>query len=103
VDFHGHSINPDDRFEITSFKYKEFDRRINNTVAYFDKITAYDRVKNDDVTVANVLPQFTLAQISQFINLAGENNAVNVMAILLEYKNKHFADYDIMDEFSLEL
>ena len=72
-------------------------------MAYFDKITAYDRVKNDDVSVANVLPQFTLAQISQFINIANENNAVNVMAILLDYKNQHFADYDIMDEFSLEL
>jgi len=103
IDWSRHSIEPNDRFEITSFRYKEFDRRINHIVAYFDKITAYDRVKNDDVSVANVLPQFTLAQISQFINIANENNAVNVMAILLDYKNQHFADYDIMDEFSLEL
>lgn len=103
IDWSRHSIEPNDRFEIKQFRYKEFDRRINHIVAYFDKITAYDRVKNDDVSVANVLPQFTLAQISQFINIASENNAVNVMAILLDYKNQHFADYDIMDEFSLEL
>ena len=48
------------------------------------------------------LPRFTLAQISEFIKVAGESNATNVMALLLEYKNANFPDFDPMDEFTLE-
>ena len=33
---------------------------------------------------------------------AQEAQAVNVLALLLEYKNAHFADFDPMDEFTLE-
>jgi len=32
-----------------------------------------------------------------------ENNAVNILAQLLEYKNAHFAEFDPMDEFTLDL
>ena len=32
-----------------------------------------------------------------------ENNAVNVLAQLLEYKSAHFAEFDPMDEFTLDL
>ena len=49
------------------------------------------------------LPLFTLAQITDFIKLAGEHNCTNVMAILLDYKNSTFEDFDPMDEFSLDL
>ena len=45
---------------------------------------------------------FTLAQITEFIAAAQEANAVNVLAALLEYKNVNFADFDPMDEFTLE-
>ena len=46
--------------------------------------------------------RFTLAQIAEFIAAAQEAQAVNVLALLLEYKNAHFADFDPMDEFTLE-
>ena len=45
---------------------------------------------------------FTLAQITEFIAAAQEASAVNVLAALLEYKNAHFADFDPMEEFTLE-
>ena len=45
--------------------------------------------------------EFVLGQMS-VIAAAQEANAVNVLAALLEYKNAHFADFDPMDEFTLE-
>ena len=50
----------------------------------------------------NQMERFTLAQITEFIQAAQEANATNVLAALLEYKNKTFPDFDPMDEFTLE-
>ena len=61
-----------------------------------------DRVRKDDVSVMDFMSGFTLAQITEFISEAQEANAVNVLAALLEYKNNNFADFDPMDEFTLE-
>ena len=49
-----------------------------------------------------LMPGFTLMQITEFIAAAQEANATNVFAALLEYKNASFADFDPMDEFTLE-
>ena len=87
---------------ITSIKPTRWDRRTNAIIAYLDRITMYARIAQDDVTVAQYLPQFTLAQITEFIKFAAENNATSVTALLLEYKNAHFSDFNPMDEFSLE-
>ena len=87
---------------ITSIKPTRWDRRTNAIIAYLDRITMYARIAQDDVTVAQYLPQFTLAQITEFIKFAAENNAPSVTALLLEYKNTHFSDFNPMDEFSLE-
>lgn len=87
---------------ITSIKPTRWDRRTNAIIAYLDRITMYARIAQDDVTVAQYLPQFTLAQITEFIKFAAENNVPSVTALLLEYKNTHFSDFDPMDEFSLE-
>ena len=51
----------------------------------------------------NMLSGFSLAQITEFIKVATENNCTNVTALLLDYKNQNFADFDPMEEFSLEL
>ena len=55
------------------------------------------------VSIAAALPQFTLAQIMDFIRTAIENNCTNVAAILLNFRNSNFADFDPMDEFSLDV
>ncbi|MBQ9860827.1 MAG: leucine-rich repeat protein [Clostridia bacterium] len=102
LDWERHHIEKDHCFEIQSFGFKKFTRVVNHLVAYFDRITAYGRIAKDDISVETFLPQFTLAQICDFINIANENNATNVLAILLDYKNKNFADFDPMDEFVLE-
>ena len=71
-------------------------------IAYLARITVWGRVKKDDVSVMNQMERFTLAQITEFIAAAQEAGAANVLAALLEYKNANFADYDPMDEFTLE-
>jgi len=98
-----HSIDVNDRFEIVRFELKENTRQANHIVAYLDRITVWDRIRMDDINVMNLMPCFTLAQITDFIKLAQESNAVNVVALLLDYKNKNFADFDPMDEFTLDL
>ena len=102
IDYRRHDIQPDDRFEVASFKFKEYNRQINHIVAYLDRVTVWDRVRKDDLSVVDMIDGFTLAQITDFIAAAQEANAHNVLAALLEYKNNNFADFDPMDEFTLE-
>ncbi len=87
---------------ITSVGFDQWTRRSNMVIGYLDRITIYGRIIKDDVSVEKFLPSFTLEQISDFIKIANENNATNVMAMLLEYKNNNFADFDPMAEFTLD-
>lgn len=96
-------ITYDDVFEVTEFTFDQFTRQVNHIVAYLDRVTIYGRILKDDVSIAAALPQFTLAQIMDFIRTAIENNCTNVAAILLNFRNSNFADFDPMDEFSLDL
>ena len=88
--------------EITSLRPETWNRRANSVIAYLDRITVWDRVRKDDVSVMDQIGRFTLAQVTEMIQAAQEAQAVNVLALLLEYKNAHFADFDPMDEFTLE-
>lgn len=102
IDYARHSIEPTHRFEVTRFKFKTFTRKTNHIVGLLDKWAVYGRILNDDASITEQLPQFTLAQITEFIKLATENNSTNCTAALMEYKNTNFADYDPMAEFTLE-
>ena len=95
-------VDNEDRVEIKSIKPLSWDRRANAVIAFLDKITVYGRVAKDDVRVMDLMGEFTLAQIIDFIKIAQEHNAVNVLAALLEYKNNTYPDYDVMDEFVLD-
>ena len=68
-----------------------------------DRRTSIGIDMDDDISVEEILPMFTLAQIMEFINAASENNCTNVLAVLLDYKNRTFIDFDPMEEFSLDL
>ena len=102
IDLHRHEIRNDDNFEITSFSFKDYTRQVNHIVAYLDKISVYDRILKDDISIAMSLKEFTLAQITEFINIALEHNCTNCLAMLMDYKNKTYSSYDPMDEFTLE-
>lgn len=88
--------------QLLSVVPEVWNRRANSVIAYLDRITVFERIKKDDAKVMDIMDVFTLAQIMEFIAAAQEANAVNVLALLLEYKNAHFADFDPMDEFTLE-
>ena len=103
LDWRRHDISNNDCFAVQSIRFRKYTRIVNHIIGYLDKVTVYGRIINDDVTVVNMLPQFTMAQITEFIKAAGENNCSNVMAVLLDYKNKYFSEFDPMDEFTLRL
>ena len=69
-----------------------------STILSFSKL-----INRPDVSVKEVLSEFTASQIQDFIDVANENNAVNVLAMLLEYKNEKFVDYNWMGAFTLEV
>ena len=88
---------------LGEFRFREFNRQVNHIVYLLDKLTVYERVGKDDLSVRIFLPKFSLPQIMDFIQIASENKAMNVLPMLMEYKSEHFADFDPMDEFTLDL
>lgn len=101
IDWRRHDIDMNDRFEIQSFS-AEHTRKANHIVAYLDKITIYGRIDQDDASFAEILPCFTCAQIMELLNYSIEKKAVSCTALLLDYKNNTFKDYDPMDIFTLD-
>ncbi len=89
-------------FGIASLECGATERQLNAVLLELDRISAIYLIQRDDASVSKVFDRFTLAQITEFIAAAQEANANNVLALLLDYKNAHFADYDPMDEFTLE-
>ena len=98
----GHHDWINNEFEVTNFRFEKYTRQVNHIVVHLDKGTVAGRIKKDDVSAAQWFDRFTPAQITDFISLALENNAVNVLAQLMEYKNQHFPDVDPMDRFTLD-
>lgn len=92
---------PNDLYVISSFSFKKYTRQVNHIVAYLEKITIHDKIEKDDVSIANFLHGFNLKQILEFIDLASKNNSVNVLSLLLNYKNERFGDFN--DALILEL
>ena len=89
-------------YTLDKFSFKEYTRQVNHIVALLDGWTVEDRIRKDDVSVSDHFDTVTLAQIMGFIQTAQEANAVNVLALLLNFKNTHFSGFDPMDEFTLE-
>lgn len=102
IDWRRHEINNEDNFEVKSFGFEKYTRRVNHIVAYLDNVTVIGKILKDDTSIASILPQFTVAQITEYIRLASENDCVAVTALLLEFQQKQFSDFDPMAEFTLE-
>ena len=58
-------------------------------------------VKDEDARIAGQLGEFTLAQITEFIQAAIGHGSSRCLALLMDYKNKAFGEYDPMEEFVL--
>ena len=102
VDFERHNIQMDHRFEIAMFSIVKKTRRSNHIVSYLDRITLTDRIMDDDTSIMEIIGDFSLAQITEFISAANENHCNNVLAALIDYKNTNYGDFDPMDAFVLD-
>ena len=90
----------DDLYEIKLISVK-YSRKSNHIIAYLDRVTIYERILKDDFSIGEILDIFTYAQISEFTAFAIENKCTNCIALLMEYKEKNFNEYNPMDEFVL--
>ena len=50
----------------------------------------------------STLSEFTVAQITAFLNQAIKGKATKCTAVLLNFKNEHFPEYADVNEFSLD-
>ena len=97
-----HNMDPNGAITVTNFRFDRYTRRVNHIVALLDRWTVRGRILKDDISIAPMLDGCTLAQITDYLNLSTENNCTNCTALLLEYKNAHFPDFDPMAEFTLD-
>lgn len=88
--------------DIRRFTVLEHSRLVNHVVAWLDSVTVGDRVKKDDLSVMDWMPDFTAAQVTDFIAAAQEAGAAKVLAALLAYKNTRWPDLDPLAEFTLD-
>lgn len=102
IDMHRHELFNDDRFEIADFAFENYNRQVNHIVAFLDKVTVLERIKKDDTSVEDILNDFSLAQILEFISEANKNGSKNCLALLLQEKNKRWPDYDVVTSLLLE-
>ena len=103
INWRRHEIDNDDLFEVQRFWFEEYTRKVNHIVSFLDRITVFDRIKKDDITVYESIKKFTLAQVLECINAANESGSKNCLAVLLEEKNNRWPEYRglnslIMDE-----
>ncbi|MBQ1341689.1 MAG: leucine-rich repeat protein [Erysipelotrichaceae bacterium] len=103
IDYRRHEIRMEDRFEVEKLSFKRYSRQVNHIIAFLDRITSLERIKKDDVSVMDIIDAFNIEQIMGFISTAQKENAVNVLALLLEYKNNHYPDYTDVDSLTLDL
>ncbi len=83
---------------------KEKLTRKTNTVFFeLDRLVVKHHIVADDVDALteNILNSFTLAQITEFIDIASSNNSTNCTALLMDYRNKTFNEVDPFSMFVL--
>lgn len=96
-------VTNDAKYVLGEFSITNNSRYSNHIVYLLDKWTVEERITNDDVSIVDVLDVFTMAQIDYFINIAREAGANSVLAQLLDYKNKTYADCNPMDKYVLDI
>ena len=87
---------------ITSFRIGKYSRAVNHAIAYLDRTTVLGRIAKDDISVMDYVEGCNAAQITDYTDAANNAKATNVLAALLEYKNKNFPDATPFDMFTLD-
>ena len=83
----------------TASKYE-----INAILFELDRFALKTFITRDEVENLNqkVLDGFSAAQIIEFIDFASVNKADNCTAVLQEYRNEKYPEYDAFSEFVLD-
>ena len=95
-------LNPGEIYQVLTFKICDIhidhpSRYANHIIYLLDKWTLAERILKDDPAIGSLLKNCTLPQILEYIDLATENNCVNATAVLLDYRNTHFSEYNGID------
>ena len=101
-----YTINDDKSITFESIRGLSGNKYAANTILLsLYKILMEQDIKNDrdDRLDNDKLDLFTLAQILTFITIANDNNSTRCKAVLLDYKNNTYPDYNVLDELTLEL
>lgn len=78
-------------------------RKLNRAFSCLDGWVISDKIRtDDDGFLQGALAGQTLAQIKEYLDLAMESNAEKCKALLLDFRNKNYPDYDYVTEFSLD-
>lgn len=96
-----HAITAEDYCIIENFQVEARSRKANHVVAYLDRICFYPRIASGDMTILNDISDVTLAQLLDYIDIATKNEATELAAGLLEYRDEHFAEYAAIDSLVL--
>jgi len=80
------------------------DREMNKVLFELDRmVISYCVSLDDDGGMRNMsLEPFTAAQISEWLNIAISKKSSRCTAFLLNYKQEHFAQYENVEEFTLD-
>ena len=80
-------------------------REMNTVLLELEKLMIAHHIANDIDNALNeeVLADFTVAQISTFIEMSAEYKAPKCTAWLLDYKNKRYPNYEEYMSFTLDL
>ena len=104
IDYKVDKDTKDITFGKASASVKPSSREMNTVLLELDRITLLKQISSDhdSALTAETLSEFSAAQITDFINLAIDSKATRCTAVLLSYKNEHFAEYADMNEFTLD-
>lgn len=87
---------------LGDFSFGGQSRQVNHIISLLDNWTIVGWIMRDDPAIVTKLDDATLAQITQYLNIAIENKKIAVTAALMDYKTQRFPEYNPLDEFSLE-
>jgi len=91
-------------FEDVRFSEDVGNREMNALLLELDKAMLSAQVARDNgaALTDQVLSEYTAAQIAGFMNVAISSKATRCMALLRDYRNKHFPEFASVSEFSLD-
>ena len=83
---------------------KTLTRELNTILYELGRVCILSAIRQNDGQLLSTLltDAFTAAQVLEFVRIAQESEKPEVVSVLLEYKGKHFVEFDPLAEFVLD-